>query len=252
MATLTLTLADAAALRTLFEDHLSKRRAFVPGATGVEERSACELVLDVDGRTHRLMAEVVHVRVDEPGSGAGLQLVRLDERGQAALRAFVELVAEPAPAERPSPEALGEGETEADGPRAQNLQERIGSLSDKEQQKLAATGMLAERVALERMYGPTVWETLLRNVRLTPPEVARIARKGTLTRPLVELIAANAAWLMVGEVQRALLSNPRSSSVVIHKVLRVMSRADLQLVPQQSAYPASVRQQAKILLAGKG
>jgi hypothetical protein len=103
-------------------------------------------------------------------------------------------------------------------------------------------------MALERMYGPTVWETLLRNSRLTIPEVARIGRKGTLPRPLVDVIAANPSWIAAGEVQRALLSNPRSSPAVIEKVLRGMSRSDLQLVPQQTAYPGPVREAAKRML----
>jgi hypothetical protein len=98
------------------------------------------------------------------------------------------------------------------------------------------------------MYGPTVWETLLRNARLTVPEVARIGRKGTLPRPLVDLIAANASWLVASEVQRALLANPRSSPVVVDKVLRSMSRSDLRLVPQQTAYPGPVREAAKRML----
>jgi hypothetical protein len=98
------------------------------------------------------------------------------------------------------------------------------------------------------MYGPNVWETLLKNPRLTIPEVARIARKGTLPRPLVELIAAGTAWLAAGEVQRALLSNPRSTSPVIEKIFRVMPRRDLARVPQQTAYPMSVRLAAKKLL----
>jgi hypothetical protein len=75
--------------------------------------------------------------------------------------------------------------------------------------------------------------------------VARIARKGSLPRPLVDLIAANAPWLASGEVQRALLSNPRSSPAVITKVLGAMSRHDLLLVPQQTAYPEPVRAAAK-------
>ena len=62
------------------------------------------------------------------------------------------------------------------------------------------------------------------------------------------MIAANKAWLAVGEVQRALLSNPRSSTVVVQKVLRMMSRADLLLVPHQTAYPVTVRQAAKAKL----
>lgn len=248
MLSITLTVADAAALRTLFEQQLSQGRAFVPGAQGVEAAlAACELVIEHGGRSHRLAAEVVFVKAEDPGRGVGVQLAPLDAAGKEALRLFVESCGEEeaietGPAEESEEEAASEK-------LAQSLQERLRGLSTVEQQRLAANGTLTERIALERMFGPNVWETLLRNPRLTVPEVARIGRKGTLPRPLVEAIAANGAWLSSGEVQRALLSNPRSSPAVIDKVLRTMSRTDLHLVMQQTAYPAIVRQTAKRLLA---
>ncbi len=66
--------------------------------------------------------------------------------------------------------------------------ERLRNLAMAEQVKFALKGDLAERILLERIYGKTVWEPLLRNPRVTPPEVARISRMGTLPRPLLETI----------------------------------------------------------------
>lgn len=257
MLSLTLTVADAEALRALFEKQLVHGRAFVPGAGGVEAQlAACELVIEHAGRAHRLAAEVVFVKEEDPGRGVGVQLAPLDAAAMDALRAFVEQREErPGEAtpieEGPGSDGDGERPVEEEGSdkAAVSLLERLRGLSAVEQQRLAASGTLSERIALERMYGPNVWETLLRNPRTTLPEVARIGRKGTLPRPLVEAIAANAAWLAAGEVQRALLSNPRSSPAVVEKVLRAMSRNDLQLVMQQTAYPVGVRQAAKKLLA---
>jgi hypothetical protein len=255
LLTLTLSVADEAALRTLYEKQLAQGRAFVPGVGGVEAAlAACELVVEHAGRRHVLAAEVVFVKEEEPGKGVGVQLAPMDPAATEALRAFVEAC--PAAAEEPieAPASAGgdagdEEPTANDEPTALHMHERLRALSVQEQQRLAASGTLSERVMLERMYGPTVWETLLRNPRLTVPEVARIGRKGTLPRPLVEVIAANASWLAAGEVQRALLGNPRSSPAVVERVLRTMSRADLMLVQQQTAYPAVVRQAAKRIVA---
>lgn len=133
---------------------------------------------------------------------------------------------------------------------ARNVQERIRRLSLSEQQRTARTGNLNERIALERAFGPAVWEALLSNGRITVPEVARIAKKGTLPKPLVEAIATNGTWVGTPEVQRALLSNPRSSAVVVGRVLRALSRTELARVPQQTAYPLAVRQAAKRMMAG--
>ena len=248
MVILTLTVADASDLRALFEGQLSKKRVFVPGAEGVAEQAACALVLEHAGRTITLVAEAVYVKCEEPGLGVGLQLSSLDDAAMNELRAFVDGSQGPPEANEPASSPRG-----ADDEREPvHLHERIRTLSGPEQQRMAANGTLAERTALERMYGPVVWETLLKNPRLTIPEVARIARKGTLPKPLVELIGAGSAWLAAGEVQRALLANPRTTSPVIEKIFRAMPRRDLARVPQQTAYPMTVRVAAKKLLDERG
>jgi hypothetical protein len=239
VASVKLVLADAAALHALFDQQLSKGRAFVPGVATVSELQACDLVLEHAGRTHTLPAEAVFVKTEGPGCGVGLQLARLDEAGKGALRAFVQGSSLGAAA--PEQPAIDEGQT-------MRLQERVRSLSTVEQQRLAVKGTLTERVTLERAFGANVWESLLSNPRITSPEVATIARKGTLPRPLVENIAGHPSWVAVPEVQRALLSNPRASGAVIAKVLQAMARSDLILVPQQTAYPQTVRAAAKKML----
>ena len=265
MATLTIGLGDAQAMRALFEQHLSKGRAFVPGADGakgVGPLEPCLLVLQYAGRRHELRAEAVFVKEEGVGCGVGLQLVGMDEGAVAALRAFVEGEGE-AETETEG-EVAAEGESEVEGaaevedegeqeagkePGVQTLQDRVRGMSHTEQQRVAANGSMQERIVLERTFGANVWESLLTNPRLTIPEVAKIARKGTLPRPLVENIAGHAAWVAAPEVQRALLGNPRSSAAIIGKILGSMSRADLVLVPQQTAYPQGVRMHARRLLS---
>jgi hypothetical protein len=242
LATLTISLGDVQALKALFDQHLSKGRAFVAGATAVGPLEACVLVLEEGGRRHELRAEAVFVKEEGPGCGVGLQLVGFDEGVMAGLRAFVEA----------GEVGVGvEGETEKDGA-TQTLQERIRGLSHTEQQRVAAGGGMQERIVLERTFGANVWESLLGNPRLTIPEVAKIARKGTLPRPLVENIAGHASWMAAPEVQRALLGNPRVTAAIVSKILASMSRSELSLVPQQTAYPQGVRTQARKLLGKAG
>jgi hypothetical protein len=272
----TLIIDDGDALRAFRDDHLVKGRAWVTGDHDVAERAQCELVIEHRGTSHRMRAEVVHVRREDPGRGIGLVLAPLSAEESLAVWLFVEAAlpsASAATVEESSSEGLeevpespllvdgeeseepeeseqgeqGEQTGEAGSVRGvgESVPDRVRHLTGVEQLKLAAGGTLAERTALERLYGPTVWETLLRNARITLPEVARIARKASLPRPMVDLIAANKAWIASGEVQRALLSNPRSSPVVINKVLSMMPRHDLVLVPQQTAYPEPVRAAAK-------
>ena len=117
-----------------------------------------------------------------------------------------------------------------------------------QQIKTASSSDPQERILLERFYNKNVWEPLLRNPRLTPPEVSRIARMGTLPRVLLEIIVNNGSWLQVPEVRRALLGNPRLGTDQILRVLRMLPKHELKLASTQTAYPYSVRDAAKRLI----
>src|SRR5215813_11256561 len=122
-------------------------------------------------------------------------------------RAFDEPTQPDAPPDEPA-----QPDAPSDGPRqpiARNVHERLRGLNLNEQIKMAQTGETHERIVLERMYGKTVWEALLRNPRLTGPEVARIARMAALPKVLLEIILGNGTWLHIPEVRRALLASKR-------------------------------------------
>lgn len=148
------------------------------------------------------------------------------------------------PAETAS--TVGRAKTRQRGPR--NVQERIRGLTGADQQKLARSGEQTERVALERIYGKAVWENLLRNPKITQPEVARIARMGVISQPLIETIVSNRGWLSSPQVRRALLANRRLKNEMIMTVLRATPRNELRLVPKQTAYSSAVREAAQKLL----
>jgi hypothetical protein len=114
----------------------------------------------------------------------------------------------------------------------------------------ARDGELTERTALERVYGKAVWEPLLQNQRISPPEVARIARKGAIPKPLIDVITANAAWLASAEIRRALLTNPRLTGAALERVLGACGRKELDLVASQVLYPMAARQAARRKLPG--
>jgi hypothetical protein len=159
------------------------------------------------------------------------------------------------PGTEPGPEveaepgtALADDDAEATDAHAASVHERLRGLPIVEQLRVARDGSITERVALERLYGKVVWEALLRNNRITVPEIIRLAKMGTMPRPLLELIVSNHAWLQVPQIRRALLGNPRLSHEMVSKVLQLLPRDELKVVPQTTAYPASVRMAAKAML----
>lgn len=213
---------------------------FVPGCA-VPLNEECELVMRAAAEEVRVPALVVFVNA----AGAGLQLLC-----DAELKQKIAALAspEPEPEAAVEDEPTDEQEPEDSSPAAKNIHERLRGLTLVQQIKMARDGDASERVVLERMYGKNVWEALLRNPRLTGPEVARIARMGALPRPMIELIVNNGAWLQIPEVRRALLTNPRLGVDHVQRILRLMPKHELKLAPMQSAYSFAVRDAARRML----
>ncbi len=210
---------------------------FVPGCIA-PIFDEVELIVRSGAAEVSVTARIVFVNA----SGAGLELLAISAEQKQRL-------AELAAGER-APEADPEADDEPPEVKkhARNVHERLRGLTLVQQIKLAATGETSERIILERMYGKTVWEPLLRNPRLTSPEVARIARMGALPRPMIELICANGAWLQVPEVRRALLTNPRLATDQIIRILRLLPKHELKLAAAQTSYAQAVRDVAKRLI----
>ena len=246
---------------------LAKGRAFIQGAAAIPDREECELAIVVPGVTTPFVVRGEAVWSGPNGVGFALHLDPATKQDLAAFAASIaEVDAAPAGDGGASPiveatdeaappasvEAAADDAPESDGPRAKNLHERIRALSNQQREDVARRGSLPERIALERAFGASVWEGLLQNPQLSVAEVARIAKNGTVPKPLVSFIVANSAWLASAEVQRALLSNPRCSGAQLDRVLMSMKRIDLQRLTQVCPYRAEVRAAATKMVKARG
>ena len=247
---------------------------FVPGCA-LQINSECSLLVRGPTEEIELVARVVYV---DAKTGAGLELVgftpALREHLTRIMTAWVPLPApaepldlgiEPEPEPAPAPEREPDSEEPEAGDQsdqltdeekadpvkrkhALNLHERLRGLTLAQQIKAASSPDPQERILLERFYNKNVWEPLLRNPRLTPPEVARLARLGTLPRPLLEIIVSNGSWMQMPEVRRSLLANPRLGTDQILRILRLLPKHELKLATTQTAYPHAVRDCARRLM----
>ncbi len=230
---LVLTFASAEALQREYDTNLQHGRAFVPDAGGLQLFAACKLRLtraDTQA-TLELEARVVMVSDRPPMLGIA---VELGGPWREQVAGFIQ-------------EKKQEEEEADEAPESVDRGRRMQRLSVVERMKVAQGANMADRVLVERIYGGAVWDTLLRNPHITVPEVARIARKGNVPRPLLDLIVDNANWVRQDIIRRALLSNPRVSPEAMHKILRAMPARELRLLHQQTAYPAHVRALARKL-----
>lgn len=224
------------------ESNLGRGRTFVPGERATADRSACIVVVrhPETAVAVELAGEIVFAQAEGPHVGVGIDLVDADLPARLAVFAASE-TEEPSEEPHSLPPA-------PDSRRGITVHERVRKLAPAARDKLARTGNLSERTALERAFGASVWDALLENAQITGAEIARIAKNGMAPATMLSHIASNAGWLAKPEVRRALLSNTRLPSAQAERVLRALPAAELRLVPAQAAYPAGVRAHARRLL----
>jgi hypothetical protein len=254
---LVLRYTEAAELERDFRENLRKGRAFVPGPSGLRERSACTLRIEHPngGAALELAAEAVWIS-DQPGNlGTGLQLSNFDAEVRDSLQAFVgaELTAadnDGASANAPvsAPASSGACPSSASTSSLRNVHDRVREMNQTEREALARQGNMPERVALERRFGSAVWESLLQNPQLTIREVGQMAKSSSLAASLINLIVSNAGWVADGSVRTALLQNPRLAIPQIERILRTVSQAELVKLAEQTNVRLQVRTAAKRLI----
>jgi hypothetical protein len=233
--TLRLEYPTLSALETDYRDNLSKGRAFVAKVCAEQEWVAVRVVLarQDTGQAFEWPGQVVWICREGPSMGTGVELGELDAERRKQLDHFLQSAE---PQAEPQPEV-----------RHRNLHDQVRELNAIGREKMARSGTLPERVALERHFGGAVWEGLLQNPQLTLPEVVRIAKNGGLPKPLVNVIVSNAAWLSKPEVRRALLSNPRVDGMHLDRVLKATPRSECAQVARSTAYRPAVRTRARQL-----
>ncbi len=218
-------------LRGEFDEHLSRGGCFIAGDTTLSNTDPCVLVLmhPGGGIPLRLPAHAVWVSQTPPGVG-----VEIDDFCDEVRQRIATFVNRSARSKSIPAESL--------------VHAKLRALSPTKQLKFAReSGDSTARVILERIYGKHVWPALLANPRLTVPEVMRIARMGQLPIPLLEQIAQERSWIGNAQVRRILLANPRSTVVMVRKMLLAMPRAELRIACQHNGYPRKVREAARQL-----
>ncbi len=260
--------SSLASMRQQAQCAFERGSVFVPGTWLLAPRARCDLVLvhPESGELFSASAEVASVRIEPngvvlfllestailcrrlaefleepeaPTASAGLRPSAISEDAESLS------VDSPEGAERHEAESVlpppSRNRSSAARTHGVSIMERVRGLHAGERERMARTGTLEERKALERVYGAAVWTALLANPQLTGPEVARIAKNGAVSQPLLKVIVSSSAWLSKSEVRRALLGNPRLRGPNLERVLRALPRTELLLVPKQTAYPPPVR-----------
>ena len=155
-----------------------------------------------------------------------------------------------------APEAPGEevveeaSAAEADASTNQSVWDRLRSLSRMEKILLTAKADRVERAILAQDNDPMVLYTLLKNPRLTPDEVIRIAKSPFLTFQTAEAIMKTTQWLSNLEVRVALVHNPKTPPAFAMRLLHTLPESEVRTISRGAATSMPLKQAALKKLQG--
>ncbi len=110
---------------------------------------------------------------------------------------------------------------------AKTVAEQLRSLNVTEKSMLAMRANLAERRVLMQDTNPKIQEFLLRNPRLTEPELAWLAKNPMSAIPTLLTINRHKEWMSTDSIRQGILTNPKTPAHILMDKIPTLSAGDL-------------------------
>jgi hypothetical protein len=153
--------------------------------------------------------------------------------------------------EAPTAEGPSEEEPDPAAARDPGLWARLRDLDRNEKLLLAPKASRAERTVLLKDNDAQVLYSLLKNPRISPEEVVRIARSHLLSSATADLIAKTAQWSSNAEIRIALVHNPRTPTLLALRLLPTLPEAEVRRIAKATAVSQAIRQAALKLVINR-
>jgi hypothetical protein len=135
--------------------------------------------------------------------------------------------------------------------RAQNLFQKIQTLSVSERIQLAMKGGREIRGILVKDSNKEVMLSVLENQRITDTEIEMIARSRSVPEEALRRVSKNREWLKNYAIVNALATNPKTPSGIAVTMVNGLKTRDLVILENNRNVPEIVRSAAKRLLIAR-
>ena len=150
-----------------------------------------------------------------------------------------EAVQAPAAEEKPSVAKTAPDQSQPE--KWESVSERIHAMTVTEKTHLALKADFQERRALIQENNPKIQEFLLRNPRMTEPEIAWLAKNPLSSVHTVMTILQNKAWMSIDGVRTGILTNPKTPPAILADMIPRLSAGDLMRMFQSRVLREDLR-----------
>jgi hypothetical protein len=137
-----------------------------------------------------------------------------------------------------------------------SVTQRIAKLRTNQKIMLAIKGGKEERAILIREANRLIQVNVIRNARLTEPEVAYIAQMRTVNEEVLRIISLRRDWMKKYTITKSLVMNPRTPLPVAMTHFKRLLDSDMKLLVKDRNVAELIRREAKRLIdmksQGKG
>jgi hypothetical protein len=152
--------------------------------------------------------------------------------------------------EEPGEEVLEEAGEAEDVVARESVWDRLRGLGRVEKLLLAAKADRVERMILAQDSDPQVLYSLLKNPRLTPDEVIRIAKSPYLTFQTAEAMMKSTQWFSNLEVRVALVHNAKTPPAFALRILPTLPESEVRNISRGAATSMALKVAALKKLQG--
>ncbi len=118
-----------------------------------------------------------------------------------------------------------------------SLANRVRVMSVLDKMRLGLKGNIEARQILIKSSNKMIQECVLKNARITPEEIIRVAKDKTMREELIRYVASNKEWVKNYEIMHQLCWNPKTPITVAMKFIDRLNLKDVQSLAKSKQVP---------------
>ncbi|HPQ67752.1 MAG TPA: HEAT repeat domain-containing protein [bacterium] len=118
-----------------------------------------------------------------------------------------------------------------------SLANRVRSMTVLDKMRLGLKGNIEARQILIKSSNKMIQECVLKNARITPEEIIRVAKDKTMREELIRFVASNKEWIKNYEIMHQLCWNPKTPITVAMKFIERLNLKDVQSLAKSKQVP---------------
>ncbi len=133
-----------------------------------------------------------------------------------------------------------------------SLYSQLANLTSAQKIKLALLGNMEARKLMIKESNRLIQESVVKNPRITNPEIQAIASNKQTSQEILRMISSNRTWMRKYALKLAMVQNPKTPQQVSFSLMNQLRTNELKTLAKSKAVSGQVAKQAVLMLKRRG